>query len=93
MNCIFGSRNQWASSRKVAPENFNKVAEYEVEFGVTIHRKLSVRELADAGVPYEMDPDMIRLAMADHYPEELIITPQELWRLPPGAFGESTGPT
>lgn len=45
--CIFGSVNQWASIRKIAPKQFQKVADYEKEFGVTIHRTKSVTERAD----------------------------------------------
>lgn len=93
LSCIFGSANQWASVRHVAPEAFERVARYEEEFGCTIHRKLSVRQLADKGTPYEMDPAMVALAMGEIYPDNLILVPEGTWRHPPGAFGESTGPT
>lgn len=91
MKCIFGSPNQWASVSVVDPLGFEEVANYEVEFGVTIHRTLSVRQQAAKGTAYEMDPAMIALAMSDHYPEDLILV-QGDWQLPPGAFGESNGP-
>lgn len=93
MTCIFGSANQWASIRVIAPAKFERIACYEEEFGVTIHRSLSVRQLADRGTPYEMDPAMIELAMSEHYPQELIRVPQGQWKLPKGAFGECNGPT
>lgn len=92
MKCIFGSPNQWASARTVDPEGFAVVADYEAEFGVTIHRVHSVIHQADKGVAYDMEPAMKALAMSDYYPEELILVQGE-WQLPPGAFGESTGPT
>lgn len=91
ISCIFGSPNQWASVQKVAPQKFERIANYESEFGITIHRTLSVRQLAAKGQAYEMDPAMMNLAMSDNYPEDLIIV-QGDWQLPPGAFGESTGP-
>jgi 3'-phosphoadenosine 5'-phosphosulfate sulfotransferase (PAPS reductase)/FAD synthetase len=90
--CIFGSPNQWASVRKVAPLNFKRIADYEQDFDVTIHRTLTVGQLADKGKAYEMRPDMIQLAMSETYPEDLILVPEGTWRLPPGAFGESNGP-
>ncbi|GIK44908.1 MAG: hypothetical protein BroJett012_08110 [Betaproteobacteria bacterium] len=92
LSCIFGSANQWASVRAVAPEKFERIAKHEEEFGVTIHRSLSVRQQADRGTPYAMDPEMIRLAMSEEYPQELIIVPEGEWQYPAGAFGESAGP-
>ncbi len=91
--CIFGSPNQWASVRKVAPAKFARIAQLEREFGVTIHRKHSVTELADKGQAYTMDEAMMALAMSDHYPTEMIRADPTQWKHPPGAFGESTGPT
>jgi len=92
LSCIFGSSNQWASVRKIAPEKFEQIAQYEEEFGVTIHRTLSVRQQADKGTPYAMDPALMSLAMSNTYPEDLIIVPEGHWQYPPGAFGESNGP-
>lgn len=92
LSCIFGSANQWASVRCIAPEAFERIASYEEEFGSTIQRKLSVRQLADMGTPYEMAPDMVKLAMSQEYPVDLIIVPEGEWRLPAGAFGEASGP-
>lgn len=91
MKCIFGSANQWASVQKIDPIGFDVVANYEEEFGTTIQRSLSVRQLANKGQPYEMDDEMMALAMSSHYPDNLILVSGE-WRLPPGAFGETNGP-
>lgn len=92
LSCIFGSANQWASVRKVSPDAFEAIARYEEEFGSTIQRTLSVRQLADKGTPYDMDPDMVALAMSQHYPQELLLVAEGQWQYPSGAFGESTGP-
>lgn len=88
--CIFSSKSAWASIQKIAPEMFEKVARYEEEFGVTIQRKLSIRQLAALGTPYEMDPELVKLALGTDYPVDIIT---ENWALPAGAFGESCGPT
>lgn len=88
--CIFGSANQWASFRAVAPEMFERIARYEEEFGITIQRKSSVREMASRGRPYQhITSERITAVMSDHYLGE--IRP-ESWMLPAGAFGESCGP-
>ena len=92
MSCIFGSPNQWATVRFMAPSHFEKIASYEEEFGSTIHRTLSVRQQADKGQPYQADADSIRIAMGHDYSPEAILVQGE-WKLPPGAFGESAGPT
>lgn len=89
--CIFGSKNQWASLRKVNPAQFNKVAAYEREFGLTIQRNKNVEELADVGEPYAaISGEMINSATSDIF--TLLIKTQK-WTLPAGAFAESTGPT
>lgn len=92
LSCIFGSKNQWATVRFVAPANFATIAKYEQEFNSTIHRKLSVVQLADAGTPYDVDPKYRDLAMGTHYDPSMIFVDGERGR-PSGAFGEANGPT
>jgi len=90
--CIFGSSNQWASLRQVNPGQFDRIAAYEKEFDCTIHRTQTVCERGSLGAPYEAVKDraLIAEALADTYPEQIIV---ETWELPAGAFGESCGPT
>lgn len=88
--CIYSSPNQWATNRKIAPCRFNKIAGMEREFGITIHRKKSVIELADAGTPYEMEPLWLDLALSPNFYIPIITSN---WKLPKGAYGESCGPT
>jgi hypothetical protein len=91
MSCIFGSKDQWASVRRVAALKFKRIAEYEQEFGKTIHRTKSVGVLADAGTPYEaLHVGLIRQAMSKTY--TINITANK-WTIPAGAYAESTGPT
>jgi len=89
--CIFGSPDQWASLRAAAQEQFDRIAAYEKEFGVTIQRKLSVTQQADKGTPYAgITPERVTLANSTTYPHEIIMPD---WQLPAGAYGESAGPT
>ena len=91
--CIFGNKDQWASIRKISPEQFEKIAKYEEDFGTTIQRKKSVRDLAEAGTPYEtMTEENVTLAMSEEYNQKIILDEGE-WKLPPGAFGDACGPT
>lgn len=87
--CIFGNRDQWASVRAIAPKQFNEIARHEREFKVTIHRKKTVVEQADAGTPYDFDPKWIEIARSREFTHPVFIDP---WVLPKGAFGDSCGP-
>lgn len=88
--CIFISRNQWASVRAIAPQQFRQIEDYEREFKVTIHRSKTVRELADGGHAYLMDPYWVEQANSRRWYSPIIV---DDWRLPPGAYGEAAGPT
>lgn len=90
MTCIFGSANQWASVKEIAPEKFERIAKLEEEFGYTIDREMSVREQARIGEAYEgMDQETVRDALDPDYDRPAKV---EEWTEPSGAFGESCGP-
>jgi len=91
MHCIFADKNQRATERKLMPVRFHRIAQYESEFGLTIHRMKSVHQLADEGVAYEYDDDVARLALSSDYNEPILIPP-ETWKLPSGAFRQGAGP-
>lgn len=88
--CIFGSPDQWASSKALSPRGFIKIARYEDQFGCTIDRSLTVQEKAAKGTPYKMDPKVMALAMSTEYNQPIIM---DEWVLPAGAYGDSCGPT
>ena len=90
--CTFGSPDQWATVRHVFPAAFGRVARREAATGRTIHRTLSVDQLADRGVSFPAatrHPDA--LAQAEDPIWRLPIT-MDRWLLPAGAFGDGTGP-
>jgi 3'-phosphoadenosine 5'-phosphosulfate sulfotransferase (PAPS reductase)/FAD synthetase len=90
--CIFGSAHQWATLRLLFPEAFGRIAARETASGKTIHRALSVAQLADRGTPFPsatLHPQ--ELAQADDPDWRLPILTQP-WALPAGAFGDSAGP-
>lgn len=90
MCCIFNSKDQWATVQLIAPAHFESVACYEDEFGVTIHRSLTVREQAASGMPWPAAKQWAHVAMSEHFTLPVFM---EQWELPTGAFGESCGPT
>lgn len=95
--CIFGSDDQWATNAAVYPASTQKVADYERQFGVTIHRTMSVADRAARGKPYQAaldQPELAQLADQHTWPEDrpVKVKPSE-WALPAGAFGESHGPS
>lgn len=88
--CIFGSADQWATVALIAPEAFGRIADYEREFKVTIHRKETVAERAARGTPYRVDPFWVQVANAETFELPVVV---DSWVLPAGAYGESCGPT
>jgi 3'-phosphoadenosine 5'-phosphosulfate sulfotransferase (PAPS reductase)/FAD synthetase len=87
--CIFGSANQFASLQKIYVEQFNTIADYEVELGRTVRRDMSIRDWAAQGTPYNMKPEDIALALSEIYYAPIVV---DTWELPAGAFAESNGP-
>jgi 3'-phosphoadenosine 5'-phosphosulfate sulfotransferase (PAPS reductase)/FAD synthetase len=90
--CIFGSANQWASLREIAPAQFAQVAAYEEKSGKTIQRKLTVIQQADKGAAYATMSATDRAAALSETFAEAVILPAGTWKMPAGAFGESCGP-
>lgn len=93
--CIFGSKNQWASLRRVNRLQFTQIAGYEQQFGCTIRRdRITIIEAADAGSAYPAITDeLIAEALDPHWNWAIILPADQPWELPAGAFGDSSGPT
>ena len=92
--CIFGSPNQWASMRYLAPEWFERIAAFEDSFGRTIQRACAIRTLAERGRPYLaliQQPDLARRALEHAWDEPVRVQPAA-WAMPAGAFGDGAGP-
>jgi len=93
--CIFGSPDQWASIKAIAPWEFDRIAQYERQFGTTIHRTESVVARAAKGKPYaaiEANPDHVSTCLDMAFYAPVRCNPAD-WLMPAGAFGENTGPT
>ena len=93
--CIFGSPNQWASMRHLAPDWFERMASFEDAFGRTIQRHSGIRILADRGCPYQAlveQPELARRALEHTWDEPVQVRPSA-WVMPAGAFGDGAGPT
>jgi 3'-phosphoadenosine 5'-phosphosulfate sulfotransferase (PAPS reductase)/FAD synthetase len=89
--CIFISDSAWSTLREIDNTGFESIAEYEEKFGITIHRKLSVRERADKGKVYEYKRTWRHIALSKKYLLPII---KKDWELPLGASSkEVTGPT
>jgi 3'-phosphoadenosine 5'-phosphosulfate sulfotransferase (PAPS reductase)/FAD synthetase len=89
--CIFGSRNQWASLRVANRPQFERIATYERAFGKTIDQRLSIAQMADRGLPFDMRDEDLRAALSTTFDEPVFLDP---WTLPRGALhGDACGPT
>jgi 3'-phosphoadenosine 5'-phosphosulfate sulfotransferase (PAPS reductase)/FAD synthetase len=91
--CIFGQGDQWASVRLIASDLFARIAQYEREFGRTIHQGKSVVDLANRGTPYPAchNQELVALALSRDYPAHLALT--DNWTMPAGAFNHCGGPS
>ncbi len=90
--CIFGGPQQWATMRFMSPQRYGRIRQLENEFGVTIHRQLTVDQQADRGtvLPGAMT-HWRQIALSPTW-EGPVVTSQ--WTLPPGAFTrECAGPS
>ena len=88
--CIFGNANQFKSAQAISPDRFEKLAQYEDEFGVTIKRKEGLRELVQKGNIYDgITEQSKRIVNSTEYTGEIITNN---WALPSGAFGDGCGP-
>ena len=100
MTCIFGSENQWASASALFPEMVERIAEYEDEFGLTIRRDRSVREMVEAGEVFEPTQEYLKHGTGEHigrhmetsFRAHMLGKDALRWELPPGAYGENAGP-
>ena len=91
MSCIFGSSHLWATLNEIAPDHVDRIAEYEREFGLTIHRTKSVPERVAEGNTFpNMDPELILESLGLEYSSPMI---DDNWELPAGAYGENAGPS
>lgn len=92
--CIFGNKDQWASVRKISPDRFRRIAQYEQEFGLTIKRDASVVQQADEGQPYHQTDKAPLVAEAMGGPlRPVLVAEGEEWELPAGAFQKCGGPS
>lgn len=91
MTCIFASENQWATVKRIAHKKFYAISDYEIKYGKTIDRDMSVRKQAGLGTVFgSITDEMVALALSTNYTAPIFI---DNWKLPGGAFGESCGPT
>jgi hypothetical protein len=97
MACIFGGPQEWATIRLMDRPRFNRIADYEKQFGVTIRRDESVNDQAGrAAAPLitEGDEELIDEALSPHFDvSRFFIPPGQEWALPRGAFRRGAGPS
>ncbi len=92
MHCIFGNKDQFATSAYLDPCGIQRISNIEKDSGLTIKRKYSVPELISKGIVYNgvSNKKLAKLAMSIKYECNIIISK---WELPSGAYGDSCGPS
>ncbi|KKN79714.1 hypothetical protein LCGC14_0337360 [marine sediment metagenome] len=92
MHCIFGNKDQFATSAYLDPCGIQKIINIEKDSGLTIKRNKSVPELIHSGIVYDGvdNKELSKLSMSEIYTDKIII---KKWELPSGAYGNSCGPS
>lgn len=91
--CVFGNKHQFASAASINPEGIQEIAALEKQFKCTIKRNCDIRTLISSGKPYQHITEKLKAIAANyHYNLPVILSPDEDWILPAGAFGENCGP-
>lgn len=91
--CIFGNKNQFASAAYISPERIQEIAALEKQFNCTIKRKCDILTLIASGTPYRHITDELKtIATNYNYDLPIILSSNEEWIIPAGAFGENCGP-
>lgn len=93
--CIFGSASAWRTLQLLFPDRFERLVACESAFGCTLRHGAGLREVASRGavLAAALDrPDLVQQAAQTEWllPVRLSATD---WRLPPGAFQHSGGPS
>lgn len=88
--CIFGNADQFTSAKELSPERFEKLVEYEKDFGCTMKRKGTLSELVTKGTAYPRSDADAQAAISEKFTEPVLL-PQGQWQLPSGAFAEGCG--
>lgn len=89
--CIFAGKDHLATLRKFSADRFEKIANYEKLFGVTIKRPgknketLNIHQIADTGKAFDIDESLYEMTLGEEYKEEIFI---KNWEHPMGAFGD-----
>lgn len=94
MHCIFGNKDQFATSAFIDPMGMGDIINLESDFGVTLKRNKDLQTLIDSGTVYEDtlgNPVLIDIVMSHVY-DLPIIMEEGTWHIPSGAYGESCGP-
>lgn len=92
--CIFGNRHQFASAAAISPQRTQEIIGLEKQFGCTIKRNCDLATLIASGTPYRhITEELKTLATNYGYSRSIILSEDEEWFLPVGAFGENCGAT
>ncbi len=90
MKCIFNDATLWATLKRHFPGSLDKIAAYEEQFGITIHRKqIPIMDVSRKAKPLDIaDKEAFLQALKQEY--TLPVTQSSSsWKLPAGAFNKS----
>lgn len=91
--CIFGNKDQFASANLISPCQTDRIIRMEKDFKFTMKPGINLLSFLSKGKSYTtMTAQLIELATNYNYDLPVILSPDEEWIMPAGAFGENCGP-
>ena len=73
---------------------FETLIRFEKDFGYTMKRDTDLVTLIRKGIPYEsITRELAKLATSYEYNSSVLISKNEIWQLPAGAFRKCGGPS
>lgn len=92
MACIFLNADGFKTVSVLDPDRFERLARYEEEFGVTLKRNTSLRNLILSREVHKMEDVYIQAAMSANFNLPILLSPGA-WLTPAGAYKGGCGPS
>lgn len=72
--CIFNNKDHWSMMNTIDPQRIDRLIAYEQEFGVTIHRSLSIEQQIISGTSFKPALVDVTSALANNWNKSIILS-------------------
>lgn len=91
--CIFGGPSEWATFKRLRPQQWHRMVSLEATFDRTLRRGETLEETTARGVPFAAasDVSLVEKVTSPAFVGPIRVAPSE-WKQPAGAFRHGAGP-